>query len=105
MTINRSDSLVRFLENTLGPPRPPVPALPWQPQVQARDFYYKIEKHCRERRLIEARVRSLAKQIAGSRVWRKKTYFAHCIETELKPLLPEARKIVNALANKMAVRY
>jgi len=62
------DSLVKFLENTLGSPRP-------------KDFYQKIERYCQERKLIEARVRDLAKQIAGSRLWRKRTYFVHCIET------------------------
>ena len=80
------------METTLGPPRP-------------GDYYQRIEKYCRERKLTEARVRSLAKQIAGSRLWRKRTYFAHCIETELKPLVPEVEEIVEAIANKMAVRY
>jgi len=47
----------------------------------------------------------LAKQIANSRLWRKRTYFASCIETELKPLMPEVEEIVEAIANKMAVRY
>jgi len=92
MTPNNPDSLVRFLENTLGPPRP-------------GDYYQRIEKYCQQRKLTEARVRSLAKQIAGSRLWRKRTYFAHCIETELKPLVPEVEEIVEAIANKMAVRY
>ena len=92
MTPNNPDSLVRFLENTLGPPRP-------------GDYYQRIEKYCQQRKLTEARVRSLAKQIAGSRLWRKRTYFAHCIETELKPLMPEVEEIVEAIANKMAVRY
>jgi len=92
MIPNRFDSLVKFLENTLGPPRP-------------RDFYRKIERYCQERKLIEARVRSLAKEIAGSRVWRKRTYFANCIETELKPLVPKVEEIVETLARKMAVRY
>ena len=91
-TFNNPDSLVRFLENTLGPPRP-------------GDFYQRIENLCKERKLTEARVRSLAKQIANSRLWRKRTYFAHCIETELKPLVPEVEEIVEAIANKMAVRY
>ena len=92
MTPNNPDSLVRFLENTLGPPRP-------------GDYYQRIEKYCQQRKLTEARVRSLAKQIAGSRLWRKRTYFANCIETELKPLMPEVEEIVEAIANKMAVRY
>ncbi|PIV63916.1 MAG: hypothetical protein COS11_04920, partial [bacterium (Candidatus Ratteibacteria) CG01_land_8_20_14_3_00_40_19] len=65
----------------------------------------RIEKYCQQRKLTEARVRSLAKQIANSRLWRKRTYFAHCIETELKPLVPEVEEIVEAIANKMAVRY
>jgi len=47
----------------------------------------------------------LAKEISASRLWRKRIYFANCIETELRPLIPEARKIVNTLARKMAVRY
>ena len=92
MIPNNPDSLINFLETTLGPPRP-------------RDFYQRIEKLCKDRRLTEARVRSLAKQIAGSRLWRKRTYFASCIETELKPLMPEVEEIVEAIANKMAVRY
>ena len=92
MTPNNPDSLVRFLENTLGPPRP-------------GDYYQRIEKYCQQRKLTEARVRSLAKEIAGSRLWRKRTYFASCIETELKPLMPEVEEIVEAIANKMAVRY
>ena len=92
MIPNNPDSLIRFLETTLGPPRP-------------GDFYQRIEKLCKDRRLTEARVRSLAKEIAGSRLWRKRTYFAHCIETELKPLVPEVEEIVEAIANKMAVRY
>jgi len=92
MIPNNPDSLVRFLENTLGPPRP-------------GDYYQRIEKYCQQRKLTEARVRSLAKQIANSRLWRKRTYFAHCIETELKPLVPEVEEIVEAIANKMAVRY
>ena len=92
MTPNNPDSLVRFLENTLGPPRP-------------GDYYQRIERYCRERKLTESRVRSLAKQIANSRLWRKRTYFASCIETELKPLMPEVEEIVEAIANKMAVRY
>ena len=91
-TFNNPDSLVRFLENTLGPPRP-------------GDFYQRIEKLCKDRRLTEARVRSLAKQIANSRLWRKRTYFASCIETELKPLMPEVEEMVETLARKMAVRY
>jgi len=91
-TFNNPDSLVRFLENTLGPPRP-------------GDYYQRIEKLCKDRRLTEARVRSLAKEIAGSRLWRKRTYFAHCIETELKPLVPEVEEIVNSLVEKMAVKY
>ena len=86
------DSLIRFLETTLGPPRP-------------GDFYQRIEKLCKDRRLTEARVRSLAKEIAGSRLWRKRTYFAHCIETELKPLVPEVEEMVNSLVEKMAVKY
>ena len=92
MIPNNPDSLIRFLETTLGPPRP-------------GDYYQRIEKLCKDRRLTEARVRSLAKEIAGSRLWRKRTYFAHCIETELKPLMPEVEEIVEAIANKMAVRY
>ena len=92
MTPNNPDSLVNFLETTLGSPRP-------------GDYYQRIEKYCQQRKLTEARVRSLAKQIAGSRLWRKRTYFAHCIETELKPLVPEVEEIVEAIANKMAVRY
>jgi len=92
MTPNNPDSLVRFLENTLGPPRP-------------GDFYQRIEKLCKDRRLTEARVRSLAKQIANSRLWRKRRYFANCIETELRPLVPEVKKMVNSLVEKMAVRY
>jgi len=92
MIPNNPDSLIRFLETTLGPPRP-------------GDYYQRIEKYCQQRKLTEARVRSLAKQIAGSRLWRKRTYFAHCIETELKPLVPEVEEIVEAIANKMAVRY
>jgi len=92
MIPNNPDSLVRFLENTLGPPRP-------------GDYYQRIERLCKERKLSQARVRSLAKQIAGSRLWRKRTYFASCIETELKPLMPEVEEIVEAIANKMAVRY
>ena len=80
------------METTLGPPRP-------------GDFYQRIEKLCKDRRLTEARVRSLAKEIAGSRLWRKRTYFAHCIETELKPLVPEVEEIVNSLVEKMAVKY
>jgi len=92
MIPNNPDSLIRFLETTLGPPRP-------------GDFYQRIEKLCKDRRLTEARVRSLAKEIAGSRLWRKRTYFAHCIETELKPLMPEVEEMVETLANKMAVRY
>ena len=91
MIPDNSDSLVRFLENTLGRPRP-------------RDFYKRIEVATRERKITEARVRDLAKQIAGSRLWRKRTYFANCVEIELKPLVPEVRQIVNYLANKMAVR-
>jgi len=92
MTPNNPDSLVRFLQNTLGPPRP-------------GDYYQRIEKYCQQRKLTEARVRSLAKQIANSRLWRKRTYFAHCIETELRPLVPEVEKMVNSLVEKMAVRY
>jgi len=92
MIPNNPDSLIRFLETTLGPPRP-------------RDFYQRIEKLCKDRRLTEARVRSLAKEIAGSRLWRKRTYFAHCIETELRPLVPEVKEIVDNLVEKMAVRY
>ena len=92
MIPNNPDSLIRFLETTLGPPRP-------------RDFYQRIEKLCKDRRLTEARVRSLAKEIASNRLWRKRTYFANCIETELKPLMPEVEEIVEAIANKMAVRY
>ena len=92
MIPNNPDSLIRFLETTLGPPRP-------------GDFYQRIEKLCKDRRLTEARVRSLAKEIAGSRLWRKRTYFAHCIETELRPLVPEVEEIVNSLVEKMAVRY
>ena len=92
MIPNNPDSLIRFLETTLGPPRP-------------GDYYQRIEKYCQQRKLTEARVRSLAKQIAGSRLWRKRTYFASCIETELKPLMPEVEEIVEAIANKMAVRY
>ena len=92
MIPNNPDSLIRFLETTLGPPRP-------------GDFYQRIEKLCKDRRLTEARVRSLAKEIAGSRLWRKRTYFAHCIETELKPLVPEVEEMVETLARKMAVRY
>jgi len=92
MIPNNPDSLIRFLQNTLGPPRP-------------GDYYQRIERYCRERKLTESRVRSLAKQIANSRLWRKRTYFASCIETELKPLMPEVEEIVEAIANKMAVRY
>jgi len=92
MIPNNPDSLIRFLETTLGPPRP-------------GDFYQRIEKLCKDRRLTEARVRSLAKEIAGSRLWRKRTYFAHCIETELKPLVPEVEEMVNSLVEKMAVKY
>ena len=92
MIPNNPDSLIRFLETTLGPPRP-------------GDFYQRIEKYCQQRKLSQARVRSLAKEIAGSRLWRKRTYFASCIETELKPLMPEVEEIVEAIANKMAVRY
>ena len=92
MIPDNPDSLINFLENTLGPPRP-------------RDFYQRIEKLCKDRRLTEARVRSLAKEIAGSRLWRKRTYFAHCIETELKPLVPEVEEMVNSLVGKMAVKY
>ena len=80
------------METTLGPPRP-------------GDYYQRIEKLCKDRRLTEARVRSLAKEIAGSRLWRKRTYFAHCIETELKPLVPEVEEMVNSLVEKMAVKY
>ena len=92
MIPNNPDSLIRFLETTLGPPRP-------------GDYYQRIEKLCKDRMLTEARVRSLAKEIAGSRLWRKRTYFAHCIETEIKPLLPEVKEMVETLARKMAVRY
>ena len=92
MIPNNPDSLIRFLETTLGPPRP-------------GDYYQRIEKLCKDRRLTEARVRSLAKEIAGSRLWRKRTYFAHCIETELRPLVPEVEEMVETLARKMAVRY
>ena len=92
MIPNNPDSLVRFLENTLGPPRP-------------GDYYQRIERLCKERKLSQARVRDLAKEIAGSRLWRKRTYFAHCIETELKPLMPEVQEIVETLARKMTVRY
>jgi len=92
MTPNNPDSLVRFLENTLGPPRP-------------GDYYQRIEKYCQQRKLSQARVRDLAKQIANSRLWRKRTYFAHCIETELKPLVPEVEEMVNSLVEKMAVKY
>jgi len=92
MIPNNPDSLIRFLETTLGPPRP-------------GDYYQRIERLCQQRKLSQARVRSLAKEIAGSRLWRKRTYFASCIETELKPLMPEVEEIVEAIANKMAVRY
>ena len=92
MTPNNPGSLVKFLQNTLGRSRP-------------KDYYQRIEEYCRERKLIEARVRDLAKQIAGSRLWRKRRYFANRIETELKPLVPEVKQIVNYLARKMAVRY
>jgi len=47
----------------------------------------------------------LAKQIANIRLWRKRTYFAHCIETELRPLAPEVKEMVDNLVEKMAVRY
>ena len=92
MIPNNPDSLVKFLENILGPPRP-------------GDYYQRIEKYCQQRKLTESRVRSLAKQIANSRLWRKRTYFASCIETELKPLMPEVEEMVETLARKMAVRY
>jgi len=92
MIPNNPDSLIRFLETTLGPPRP-------------GDYYQRIERLCQQRKLSQARVRSLAKEIAGSRLWRKRTYFASCIETELKPLMPEVEEMVEAIANKMAVRY
>jgi len=92
MISNNPDSLIRFLETTLGPPRP-------------GDYYQRIEKYCQQRKLSQARVRDLAKQIANSRLWRKRTYFAHCIETELRPLVPEVEEIVNSLVEKMAVKY
>ena len=92
MIPNNPDSLIRFLETTLGPPRP-------------GDYYQRIEKYCQQRKLTEARVRDLAREIAGSRLWRKRTYFANCIETELKPLVPEVEEMVETLARKMAVRY
>jgi len=92
MIPNNPDSLIRFLETTLGPPRP-------------GDYYQRIEKYCQQRKLSQARVRDLAKQIANSRLWRKRTYFAHCIETELRPLVPEVEEIVNSLVEKMAVKY
>jgi len=40
MIPDNPDSLINFLENTLGPPRP-------------RDFYQRIEKLCKDRRLTD----------------------------------------------------